>query len=272
MKNYFAFIDESGNSSQERFFGLGLLLVGNEIGDLYDGMKPFYDKAYDIARVNKINRVSELQKQNELEQLSQIAKSSKKFELKFKYVNFTNNNTYAGLVEKYFTFKNARFCTLVIDRKEISKNKAKWQLAINPWDTYIHQAAMLLANNIKNILPCSVCILADDLTKPRNVQKSFENSLKDAINYRLGKRGIGDAVFGITRLESHSSLLLQVVDVLLGCVMYDFKIKAGLISEMLAKRQGVVVEKVREILEVSDLAVNKTSHQPSYFSVWKFKK
>jgi len=49
MKNYLAFIDESGNLTQERFFGLGLLIVGDEIGDFYDTLKPFQGKAHEVA-------------------------------------------------------------------------------------------------------------------------------------------------------------------------------------------------------------------------------
>ena len=91
QKNYFAFIDESGNSTQDRFFGLGLLLIDDEIGNFYDSMKVYFDKAYSTAKTQKFERISLLKKQGDIEQVSQIANSSKRFELKFKYINFTNN-------------------------------------------------------------------------------------------------------------------------------------------------------------------------------------
>ena len=56
--NYFAFIDESGNSNQERFFGLGLLLIDDEIGEFYDSMKLFYDKVFQNAKETKNNRIN----------------------------------------------------------------------------------------------------------------------------------------------------------------------------------------------------------------------
>ncbi|MBI2327383.1 DUF3800 domain-containing protein [Candidatus Curtissbacteria bacterium] len=112
MKNYFAFIDESGNSTQERFFGLGLLLIDDEVGDFYDAIKPFYGKAYELARKNKLARISELEKQDDFKQISEIAKSSKRFELKFTYVNSTNNTIYRALIDKCLSFPNVRFCAL----------------------------------------------------------------------------------------------------------------------------------------------------------------
>ncbi len=271
-KNYFAFIDESGNSSQERYFGLGLLLVDDEIGDFYDSMKPFYDKAKDIARAQKTARIADLTKNAEYEQIAEIAKSTRNFELKFKYINSTNNTIYSSLLDNYFKFSNVRFCALVIDRQKHADNKSKWQPVINPWETYILQASMLIANNIKNISPCGICVLADDLTRPTNIKKSFERSLTDAIKYRLTKNKMPDSVFGVSRLESHSSLLLQVVDILLGCVMYDFKKSTGLISDKLSEKQEIVVDNLKQKLETSSLAQNKTYHKPSYFSVWELSK
>lgn len=264
--NYFAFIDESGNSTQERFFGLGLLLIDDEIGDFYDSMKPFFDKARDIARTQKMARIAELTKNNEFDQISEIAKSARKFELKFKYINSTNNTIYSSLINNYFRFPKARFCALIIDRQKHTAS------ALNPWDTYIQQAAMLITNNIKNISPCELCVLADDLTRPANITKSFEQSLTDAISFRLKKNELSDKVFGVSRLESHSSLLLQIVDILLGCVMFDYKKSTGLISENLFEKQNSVVDNVRDRLKTKTLAKNTTYHNPSYFSVWELNK
>lgn len=263
--NYFAFIDESGNSTQERFFGLGLLLVDDEIGLFYDAMKEFYDRAYMKAKNGKTERIKMLQEQKDIDQLTQIAGSSKRFELKFKYVNFTNNLIYKDLIEKYFKFPNLRFCSLIMDRQS-----PEFLKGFDPWDAYINRAAMLLANNMKNISPCEICVLADDLSKPSRVKKPFELSLKDSIHYRLTKAGKSDAIFGVARLESHASLLLQIVDILLGCVMYDFKKELGLISETLSERQEMVVEKTREILGLKSLAINHTVNKPNYFSIWKY--
>lgn len=263
MSNYFAFIDESGNSTQERFFGLGLLIIDDEIGDFYDKMKSYYDKAKDIAYKNKLLRIQTLKETSELEQLAKIAGSSKNFELKFKYINSTNNDVYKSLIDQYFVYQKVKFCALVVDR---GKHKSE----LNPWDAYIHEASMLIANNIRNISPCQICVLADDLTRPSTITKSFERSLSDAIGARLKKVGSGDKVFGVSRLESHASLLLQIVDILLGCVMYDYKQNIGLISDKLSAKQDVVVSRVRDYLGTKSLANSHTYHKPNYFSIWEF--
>lgn len=78
-KNYFAFIDESGNSTQERFFGLGLLIIDDEIGEFYDSMKPFYDRVLDNAKLIKNERIKKLTEDKDIEQLSKISNSNKRF-------------------------------------------------------------------------------------------------------------------------------------------------------------------------------------------------
>lgn len=268
VKNYFGFTDESGNSRQERFFGLGLLVIDDEIGNFYDSMKPYYDKAFDNSKLIKSERIKNLKEQGEIDQIAEIANSSKRFELKFKNINYSNNLIYKSLVQEYFKFKQVRFCALVIDRKDPKFPRTD----LEPWSVYIHRAAMLIANNVRNICPCNLAVLADDLTKPKNVTKTFEKSLNDAIANRLSKFSIKNPLVGITRLESHSSLMLQIVDILLGAVMYDFKKDSGLVSERMEERQGVVVEEVKNILNASKLSESKTYHKPNYFSVWQYQK
>ena len=88
---------------------------------------------------------------------------------------------------------------------------------------------------------------------------------------RLKQDGIERTIFNVARLESHSSLMLQLVDILLGCVMYDFKQEVGLIAGKLAQRQELVVERVQEILGRDKLSEHFTASQPSYFNVWRVK-
>lgn len=267
--NYFAFMDESGNSRQERYFGLGLLIVPDKtIGLFYDSMKPYFDKAFDNSKLIKFNRIAELKEQNEIDQISEIANSNKRFELKFTNINYSNNLIYKNLIQNYFIFKDTRFCSLILDRQDPKFPRTE----LEPWDVYIHRAAMLLANNIKNICPCNIVLLADDLTRPKNIIKTFEQSLKDAIGKKLLTVSIENPMVGITRLESHASLMIQIVDILLGAVMYDYKKSSGLISEKLAERQDVVVDEIRKNLKINSLAVSKTLHAPNYFSIWKFQK
>ena len=266
MPNYFVFIDEAGNSNQERFFGLGLLMVDEEVGDFYDSMRPFYDRIWEQSKLIKNNRIKLLREQGEIGQIAQIAGSNIKFELKFKFVNFSNNLIYKELITNYFKFPHARFAALVIDRQ---------QLPVEPWHTYIDRASQLLAHMIPQTHPCHVCVLADDLSKPKNVNATFEQSLKEAINKKLNGARLGHSVFAVTRLESHASLMLQVVDVLLGAVMYEFKKQAGLIATKLAERQDIVADNLKTILKAESLTQSRTYQSPQLLfnsKNWQIKK
>jgi hypothetical protein len=268
MKNYFAFIDESGNLTTERYFGLGMLLV-DEVGPLYDAIKPHYEKIREITRTQREKTINDLLTNKRYEELAAIAKSSKRFELKFKFINFTNNTVYKEIIETYFQFPDCRFSAAIIDRKD--PNFKPNEVFGSPWYMYMSYAAMLLASNINNLGECGICILADDLTKPRNIPETFEEALRNKISSKLKHNGIKRTIFNVARLESHSSLMLQLVDILLGCVMYDFKKEAGLISKKLAQRQEVVVQRTREILKKNKLSQHFTVNQPSYFNIWKVK-
>lgn len=268
MKHYFAFIDESGNGSSEPFFGLGVLLV-EDVGSLYDAIKPHYDRAVDIAKLQKEKTVNELLMNEQFGELAAIAKSGKNFELKFKMVNFTNNTVYQELVRTYFKFPGCRFSAIVIDRQDPSFKPN--EMFASPWQMYLSYAATLLASNINNLGDSRICVLADDLTKPRTIGATFEESLQQKIHQKLKNDGMDRSVFHIARLESHSSLMIQLVDVLLGAVLYDFKKERGLIGERLAQRQEPVVQEIRSAIQQESLAGHFTVNKPNYFNVWKMR-
>ena len=136
---------------------------------------------------------------------------------------------------------------------------------------YLSYSALLLAGNMNNLGACNVCVLADDLTKPKAIAQTFEDALRAKITQKLKQDGHGRDIFNVTRLESHSSLLLQLVDILLGAVLYDFNKTNGLIGAKLEQRQEIVVQAVREVLARQTLADHFTANKPSYFNVLKMK-
>ena len=245
------------------------MLLVEDVGSLYDAIKPFYDKARDIARAQKEKTVNDFLRSQKYGDLALIAKSTRHFELKFKMVNFTNNTVYAELVRTYFSFPECRFSAIVIDRKDPDFKPD--EVFANPWSMYMSYAAMLLAGNINNLDQCRVCVLADDLSKPKRIKESFEEALKRKIHQRIKDDGIERRIFNVARLESHSSLMLQLVDILLGTVLYDFKKQKGVVGAKLAQRQEPVVSQLRQILDRESLASHFTSNKPSYFNIWKMK-
>jgi hypothetical protein len=268
-KNYFAFIDESGNLASERYFGIGMLLI-EDAGFLYDAIKPFYDKARDIAKAQKEKTITDYLQNGKYNDLAVIAKASRGFELKFKYINFTNNAIYTELLRKYFTFPVCRFSAIVVDRQD--EDFKPQEIFANPWSMYLRSySALLLAGNMNNLDGCNVCVLADDLTKPKFITTTFENALRSKILQKLKQDGCDRSVFNVTRLEFHASLMLQLVDILLGSVLYDFKKTSGLIGEKLKQRQEIVAQTAREAIGRTTLADHFTANKPSYFNVWKMK-
>lgn len=268
MDKYFAFIDESGNNRMDRFFGLGILMIDVEnAGRLFEALKPFYINIFNCSRNSKAERLDTLIEDEDFIQLKKICGSLRNFEMKFKYIGFRNNLFYKELIERYFNFPTAQFCCLVFDREKHKDRLEKF----DPWNAYINNAAMLLSNNIKRLPSPEICVLADDLTQPKGEDYgNFEDTLTTRTLNRMRSRKVEGTLFGVTRVESHSSIMVQLVDILVGCVMFDFKLNAGLIKDRQFRRKNVIVEKCRELLKKDTLAKNFTKKIPNYFSVWEF--
>jgi hypothetical protein len=66
-------------------------------------------------------------------------------------------------------------------------------------------------------------VLADEYSTPAKVD--FEGSVRRCVNGRLGQK----VIVGICRMRSTGVDLFQVLDVLLGAVVYDYKLQAGLV-------------------------------------------
>lgn len=268
MKDYFAFIDESGNNDQDLFFGIGMLLIDN-VGDLYDAVRPFYDRAYTLAVSRRHKRIDQCMTDGLYTDLVKIARSNQMFELKYKRINNSNNYIYRDLISTYFSFPNARFSAIIIDRSD--PNFRPNEVFADPWHMYISYAAMLIAGNIKDLDIRSINILADDISKPKIITETYEDSLTRMIGSRVKGSKASNTIINVARLESHSSILLQLVDILLGCVMYDFMKQVNLVGEKRAQRREPAIEEIRKNLGKTSLAGHFTVNQPSYFNVWRVK-
>ncbi|MCL4390143.1 MAG: DUF3800 domain-containing protein [Patescibacteria group bacterium] len=262
----FGFIDESGNTKQERYFGIGLLLL-RETGTLYDLISKRALNIHTISDLSRANRVDQLLTENKPEEVATIAKGGKRFELKFDRINFLNQGTYREIIKDYFTIHEAHFAAIIIDKQNPHYHPVS--LIPGTWDTYMKYAGMLIAREAANLKCSGVCILADDLSKPGNIQTTFEQNLETKTKEALVKRGMSSLNFKCTRLESHASLLIQLVDVLLGCVTWDYKQAGGLVSNKLAEKRSGVVNELKMALNKKSICGSFTATSPSYFSVWE---
>lgn len=247
---YFVFIDETGNNTQEQFLGIGCLLVPVEhIGAYHEHLK--VKSSQIITAVKEKER--ELQSVLTSDDLVNFLKGRQgPYEMKFKSINATTVERYEWLVSQYFRFPEVHFCCLVID-----KHQYPIPTGMDYFDAYMHQLSMLIRNNVGD---AEFVVLPDDITVPNG--KEYEGTLMSHLS-RYGKN-----CFGVHRLESHSDLFLQMVDVLIGAVVYDFK---GVAHEQKAR----VSQKIAAKLGRSTLAEKFTVSAPAapnYFSVWPYER
>lgn len=242
MANYLGFIDETGVlnfDASQRFFALGLLMV-EDASALNDQLRRVKNRA--------VSKLDLLRNQKGL------PKREKDFEFKFSSITKSVADYYYELVDLYFKFANFKFCSLVID-KQNPKLKIE-EYFPDTWSAYISFSKLLIRNNVGR--DDKICVIADYLGKPVASEKFYENEVN-----QLG------IVYNSCMMESHASLIIQVVDVLLGCVVFDFW-KVRIPGSRKDALKESLVSLVRKKLGKEHLAQNFTTKEPNYFSIWEF--
>ncbi len=102
-------------------------------------------------------------------------------------------------------------------------------------------------------------IVADFYQKPRKSPKFFERELVS---------GLGGKITNCTMMDSSASIMLQLVDVLLGAVMFHFK--APRLAAVDADKMSIS-NRLAAAYGVQGLGAAFTRKSPNYFSVWPFK-
>jgi hypothetical protein len=266
MPNYFVFADESGTLISDRYFGIGVLAL-SEPEQLYATVQNSFDKIRTHSKNQREKTIAEYLQNNEYHKLAKFSSQQLPFELKFTNINSLNNSVYQELVRNYFTLPAVKFSAIIVDREDPNFNPSS-QFS-NTWDMYSGFFSTLIAGLLRNLNDSQICLLPDYLYVPHDFGETFEQTIKRKLKKRLQEEVYSKSIFNITRLESHSHLLIQLVDILLGSILYDFKISAGLIQPN--KRREIVVDEIRKKIDRSSLAGNYTVNTPSYFSTWKIK-
>ncbi len=226
-------MDETGvlsPASKQRFFALGLLKI-IDTSDFYQSL---------VVLKSRIE--------------SKLP-SLKPFEFKFSTITKTSYNHYKILIDLYFNYLHVKFCCLLIDKQNPQVDISKY--FNNIWDAYLTYSSILINNNIKT--DESVCIIADYFGKPGASRKFFEREMN-----KIPK------VYNAVMIESHASLFVQVVDVLIGCISYDYKINRGDLTRPDMYKKNVC-DHLKSKIGKTTLIGNFTINSPSYFSVWEFK-
>ncbi|BBL79467.1 hypothetical protein RxyAA322_13210 [Rubrobacter xylanophilus] len=242
MKNVWIFVDETGvltRDPAQPFFALGAL---------------------------KLEKTATLYR--ELDVLAARARSGidPRFEFKFNRINNTNRHLYVDLVDLFFEFPALYFKAFLVDKQHPGFDLESYFRS--SWEAQISYAKILLRHIIAENEQAAV--LADYLTKPKASTLFFEEEVAKISRYApSGTPPATPPIFNVCMLESDASLFVQLVDVLLGLVVYDCKLKRGVHPPNAAKLS--VLNVLKRHLGRQDLCRTLDVGGPPYFGVWEFK-
>jgi len=205
------YLDETGGISNERFFGIGCLKLG--------------DASALLRAMQKLRNVEE-------------------FHEELKWATLDK----AGLVERAPGFarkaidlvlgsEEAFFSCLIADQQAVNV-VARYG---SPWKAYEQLAVDLLVSLIDG--EEIVTVLADNYSTPDEI--FFEDDVRSEVNARKGRL----ATSTVSRLDSQAADGLQLVDLFLGAVAFDFRQgaeKGGLTGE-----KAEVADYLRERLDIT---------------------
>jgi len=257
MKKYFGFIDETGilpHDPKQRFFGVGLLMI-DDVASFYKQISKHYHKVISHIEAKRIRKLQSLPDTLSKEEAFALLKGNKRFEFKFNKILKQNVEDYLTLANLYFQFPHLHLSTLVIDT-EAFNFKEKYP---NAWEAYVGYSKILVEKS--QVKGSQIAVIADYLQMAHQSTKYLEREMNFLPH-----------VFNTCRVESDASLLVQMVDVLLGAVVYDFKLKAGIIGKEdpeFPKTQ--LVRAIRNYLKRESLAQEFSTKHLNHFNVWLYR-
>lgn len=221
MKSYLAFIDETGTLTkdlQQPYFGLGIIYLKNT-ANIYNDLVLVKERA-----------------------ISYFHSTEPFKEFKFSLVNDLNLIFYKQILNifKIYTDKaDISFESLIIDKSNPNSN---WEnLSHNTYEAYTYYSDKLI--NQLNIDTNSekICLLVDHFCRPRDTTIFYETKLLE-----------NQHITQCCMLESHSSLFIQLVDILLGCVVYKKKFVSQNKTQLTSKLK--LVKHLEILLDIDDLS------------------
>lgn len=262
------FIDEtgilSGSTKAQSVYGIGALVVPDS-GEITDSLYRLHFNFFSVKKEERIALRKEIQSRGTPPTLAEIDRlmwSTRHHEYKFSEVIRSNLQQYIDLMRLYFSFDGLEFHSLIVSRLTEGFNLEEWQH--DEWKAYIDFTRQLL----DKCLTRNVFAIVDFQDKPNKSADYIEDILCSVT-----------LVKGCLRATSDMSVYLQLVDVLLGCVQFDWKDQRGYYSltskRAQAKRDLVNFVKnqlgmERETPFVSDEQPFNKWENPSAFSVWNW--
>ena len=265
--NRFCFVDSSGILAQDRFFGVGLLVIRN-VGDMIDKLAKNWQPAYSTCKNNKKLHIQKLIAASKKDEVIKILERNSHFEMKFDNLRKSTEPYYKKMFDIFLSDQENRFSAMLIDKNSPAFNNGDTHDA---WENYTGYTASLIAKEMINLPDDNTCIIVDEITKPSNKSLSLENTILSKLrDESIANAAIKfDNVFGVLSIESHSNMLMQLTDVLLGAVMYDFKKQNRMTSVLTEKRKDDFVDKMRQTFSANTLAQNFEHTTQAYFKVFE---
>jgi len=138
-------------------------------------------------------------------------------EYKFTGINRDNLQDYVSLLNLFFSVTGSEFHSVVVERTP----GALKHFDPDSWPTYVRTTKALLARRINQ----PSFILCDWQTRPKNQTLSLEDEC-----------GAIENVVGCVRITSETSPFLQIVDLLLGTISFDWRDARGQIADSTSSR------------------------------------
>lgn len=214
----------------------------------------------------KIRKTSSLFE--EIKQLKDKHGKPRGFEFKFTGIKRDGHlPIHEELIDICLDHSGFYFSCIVVD-----KTNPNYTTPTSTWDMQIDLANTHIDRNVKinNDRNEQVAVIADYLSKPKSSTRYFEDELN-----RKKK------VFNACMIESDASIFVQVVDILIGCVVYRYRMnnqgantttpKAKLVRYIESKLQSAYAahnHATGNFKHKQDLEGTFTIFKPYYFSVF----
>ncbi len=266
MDKFFAFIDETGILDESKeiqpYFGIGFLKIDDVALITEELTKRHYDY-YSLQKGKRREVIQNLKtkpKALSVEELNLLLLSTQHYEYKFTKITPTTLEKYKQFLDTAFKFSLC-FCALVIDKNDPNFKRTIYK---NYWEAYISYSKLISKYNCRD---GATMIIADYMNRPLESDKYFEKEL----DFLSG-------VFRTIRANSESFLLLQLTDLLLGSVVFQWRQANNFVKD--SNRAKAKREFVNHLISKLKIPAGKRSKYPlaqkitcndPYFSVWPLK-
>jgi hypothetical protein len=210
------FVDETGvlaiSASKQPVYGIGLLVIHDPTGITDSLCKTHFNlgSRKRMERRRLIGKLRSRQIKPSVEELDRLVWRTRHHEYKFSEVTDHNLQEYIDLLNVYFEFQCVEFHALIIDKTNPGFNLSRWNN--DTWATYVSFMKDLLQRRLHR----RVFAIVDLQNKPDSAVDYVEEAICNI-----------SAVSGCLRATSDMSVYLQLTDLLLGCVQFDWNDQKG---------------------------------------------